>query len=137
MRRKRNSEALVIPKLRDKMSKKLNETQSIAAHLLGAGHKPKDIAKKLGVREETLSRWRGQSTFNKVINSANNECIDAIIDKQKALLSLAQDTIEHTLHSQDLDNYRKSLIALKYLQICKEKELFKTGILKNFYRSSV
>ena len=48
MRRKRNSEALVIPKLRDKMSKKLNETQSIAAHLLGAGHKPKDIAKKLG-----------------------------------------------------------------------------------------
>ena len=52
MRRKRNSEALVIPKLRDKMSKKLNETQSIAAHLLGAGHKPKDIAKKLGVREE-------------------------------------------------------------------------------------
>ena len=81
------------------MSKKLNETQLIAAHLLGAGHKPKDIAKKLEVREETLSRWRGQSTFNKVIDSANNECIDAIIDKQKALLSLAQDTIEHTLNS--------------------------------------
>ena len=119
------------------MSKKLNETQIIAAHLLGAGHKPKDIAKKLEVIEETLSRWRGQSTFNKVINSANNEYIDAIIDKQKALLSLAQDTIEQTLHSEDLDNYRKSLIALKYLQICKEKELFKIGILKNFYRSSV
>ena len=93
--------------------------------------------KKLEVREETLSRWRGQSTFNKVINSANNECIDAIIDKQKALLSLAQDTIEHTLNSEDLDNYRKSLISLKYLQICKEKKLFKIGILKNFYRSSV
>ena len=119
------------------MSKKLNETQLIAAHLLGAGHKPKDIAKKLGVREETLSRWRGQSTFNKVVNSANNECIDAIIDKQKALLSLAQDTIEETLHTKALDPYRKSMIALKYLQICKEKELFKIGILKKFYRSSV
>ena len=119
------------------MSKKLNETQLIAAHLLGAGHKPKDIAKKLEVREETLSRWRGQSTFNKVINSANNEYIDAIIDKQKALLSLAQDTIEETLHTKALDPYRRSMIALKYLQICKEKELFKIGILKNFYRSSV
>ena len=119
------------------MSKKLNETQLIAAHLLGAGHKPKDIAKKLGVREETLSRWRGQSTFNKVVNSANNECIDAIIDKQKALLSLAQDTIEETLHTKALDPYRKSMIALKYLQICKEKELFKAGMIKNFYRSSV
>ena len=119
------------------MSKKLNETQLIAAHLLGAGHKPKDIAKKLNVREETLSRWRGQSLFDKVVIAANNDLIDTIIDRQKALLSLAQDTIEETLHTKALDPYRKSMIALKYLQICKEKELFKIGILKNFYRSSV
>ena len=119
------------------MSKKLNETQIIAAHLLGAGHKPKDIAKKLEVREETLSRWRGQSSFDKVVTAANNDLIDTIIDRQKALLSLAQDTIEETLHTKALDPYRKSMIALKYLQICKEKELFKIGMLKNFYRSSV
>ena len=36
------------------MSKKLNESQKIACHLLASGIKATVIAKKLGIREETL-----------------------------------------------------------------------------------
>jgi len=73
LKRRRKKEALVSPKLRSKMSKKLNETQLIAAHLLGAGHKPKDIAKKLDVREETISRWKSNDAFYDVMRMANFE----------------------------------------------------------------
>ena len=105
----------------------------------------RSLSSKLGLKVESKQAMAAGLTIltidgDKSVYSAlkSHPSIEyAIIDKQKALLSLAQDTIEETLHSADLDNYRKSLIALKYLQICKEKELFKIGILKNFYRSSV
>ena len=38
------------------MSTKLNESQKIACHLLASGVKATAIAKKLSIREETLSR---------------------------------------------------------------------------------
>ena len=36
-------------------STKLKESQLIAAELLGAGHRPSDVAKKLSIRKETIS----------------------------------------------------------------------------------
>ena len=40
------------------MSTKLNENQLIVIHYLASGVKASVIAKELGIREETLSRWR-------------------------------------------------------------------------------
>ena len=125
MKRRRKKEALVSPKLRSKMSKKLNETQLIAAHLLGAGHKPKDIAKKLDVREETISRWKSNDAFYDVMRTANFEIYANVLYRQKSLIALAQDTLEEALKSTDIDTYRKCLLALKFFQIVKDKELKK------------
>ncbi len=68
------------------MSKKLNETQLIAAHLLGAGHKPKDIAKKLDIREETISRWKNNNAFYDVMCTANFEIYANVLYRQNPLL---------------------------------------------------
>ena len=94
------------------MSKKLNETQLIAAHLLGAGHKPKDIAKKLDVREETISRWKSNDAFYDVMRMANFEIYANVLYRQKSLIALAQDTLEEALKSRDIDTYKKCLLAL-------------------------
>ena len=107
------------------MSKKLNETQLIAAHLLGAGHKPKDIAKKLDVREETISRWKNNNEFYDVMRTANFEIYANVLYRQKSLIALAQDTLEEALKSTDIDTYKKCLLALKFFQIVKDKELKK------------
>ena len=47
------------------MSTKLNENQLIAIHLLASGVKASVVAKELGIREETLSRWRQIDEFQK------------------------------------------------------------------------
>ena len=52
------------------MSIKLNEKQLIAVHLLASGVKASIIAKELGIREETLSRWRQNDTFSQAIVGA-------------------------------------------------------------------
>ena len=45
------------------MSKKLNENQLIAIHLIASGVKASVIASQLNIREETLSRWRQIDEF--------------------------------------------------------------------------
>ena len=37
---------------------KLNKRQLIAAELLGVGVRPSDVAQKLTLRRETISRWK-------------------------------------------------------------------------------
>ena len=117
---------MVNPELRSKMSKKLNETQLIAAHLLGAGHKPKDVSKKLEIREETISRWKRNNEFYYAIQRASNQIYFNILYRQRSLASLAQDALETALNSEDIDTYRKSLLALKFFQIVKNTELKRT-----------
>ena len=98
------------------MSKKLNETQLIAAHLLRAGHKPKDIAKKLNIREETISRWKNNNAFYDVMRTANFEIYANVLYRQKSLIALAQDTLEEALKSTEIDTYKKCLLSLKFLK---------------------
>ena len=52
------------------MSTKLNENQLIAIHLLASGVKASIIAKQIGIREETLSRWRQIAKFKKALDDA-------------------------------------------------------------------
>ena len=49
------------------MSTKLNEKQLIAVHLLASGVRASIIAKEIGIREETLSRWRQIDEFKKAL----------------------------------------------------------------------
>ena len=104
------------------MSTKLNETQLIAVHLLASGVKASLIAKQLEIRAETLSRWRQDSEFIKAIESAQGTILKGIIDSQKSLLILSQDTLIKAFHNDKLDDFKKSMIALRYLSLLKGKD---------------
>ena len=49
------------------MSRKLNENQLIAIHLIASGVKASNVSKKLRIREETLSRWRQEDIFKEAL----------------------------------------------------------------------
>ena len=104
------------------MSTKLNENQLIAVHLIASGVKASLIAKQLGIRAETLSRWRQDSEFIKAIQSAQETVLEGIIDSQKSLLILSQDTLIKAFHNDKLDDFKKSMIALRYLSLLKGKD---------------
>ena len=72
------------------MSTKLNENQLIAVHLLASGHKSCDVAKRLHIRQETLSRWRQDSQFDKAVNDTTEIILSEIIDTHKNILILSQ-----------------------------------------------
>ena len=60
------------------MSKKINENQLIAVHLLASGVKASIIAKQLSIREETLSRWRQIDEFNETLQDARETILREI-----------------------------------------------------------
>ena len=60
------------------MSKKINENQLIAVHLLASGVKASIIAKQLSIREETLSRWRQIDEFNENLQDARETILREI-----------------------------------------------------------
>ena len=123
------------------MSIKLNEKQLIAVHLLASGVKASIIAIELGIREETLSRWRQNDTFSQAIVDATEVILKEIIDTHKNLLITSQNIIANVLNDEELDSLKKANIALRYLSLMKGKEdisqkssenLFKHTHLGNF-----
>ena len=104
------------------MSTKLNENQLIAVHLLASGHKSCEAAKKLNIRQETLSRWRQDDKFIKAINDAQEEILESIVETQKHILLLAQDVIINAFKNDKIDDFKKTMIALRYLSLLKGKE---------------
>ena len=104
------------------MSIKLKESQLLAAHLLAAGIKTSEILEQINIRAETLSRWRQDDKFIKAINDAQEEILESIVDTQKHILLLAQDVIINAFKNDKLDDFKKSMIALRYLSLLKGKE---------------
>ena len=80
------------------MSTKLNENQLIAIHLIASGVKASLISKQLGIREETLSRWRRDNKFIEAVNDAIERVLTEIIDTHKNLLVTFQNIIADALN---------------------------------------
>ncbi len=72
------------------MSTKLNENQLIAVHLLASGYKSCEVAKKLNIRQETLSRWRQVAQFENAVNNTTEIILNEIIDTHKNIMILSQ-----------------------------------------------
>ena len=104
------------------MSTKLNEKQLIAVHLIASGVKASLIAKQIGIREETLSRWRQNDNFNKAVEDATAFILREIIDTHKNLLITSQSIISNALNNEELDLFKKANIALRYLSLMKGKD---------------
>ena len=123
------------------MSTKLNESQKIACNLLASGVKAKVIAKKLRIREETLSRWRQTDEFKEALELATRMILKEIVETHKNLLISSQNIILDALSNNDLDIFKKASLALRYLSLIKgkddiaeksENKLFKYSELGNF-----
>ena len=104
------------------MSTKLNEKQLIAVHLLASGVNASVIAKKLGIREETLSRWRQIDEFKEALEDATKTVLREIDETHKNLLICSQNVINEALNNEDLDLFKKANLALRYLSLIKGKD---------------
>ena len=104
------------------MSTKLNETQLIAIHLIASGVKASLIAKQIGIREETLSRWMQNDKFNKAVEDATTFILREIIATHKNLLITSQSIISNALNNEELDLFKKANIALRYLSLMNGKD---------------
>ena len=72
------------------MSTKLNENQLIAIHLIATGVKASLISKQLGIREETLSRWRQNDKFNEAVKNATERVLTEIVDTHESINNLSE-----------------------------------------------
>ena len=104
------------------MSTKLNENQLIAIHLIATGVKASLISKQLGIREETLSRWRQNDKFNEAVESATERILTEIVDTHKNLLITSQNIIADALNDEELDSFKKANLAIRFLSLMKGKE---------------
>ena len=104
------------------MSTKLNKNQLIAVHLLASGVKASVIAKKLGIREETLSRWRQIDEFKEALEEATEAVLREIDETHKNLLISSQNVINEALNNKELDLFKKANLALRFLSLMKGKE---------------
>ena len=104
------------------MSIKLNENQLIAIHLLASGVKASVVAKELGIREETLSRWRQIDEFKEALEEATEAVLREIDETHKNLLICSQNVINEALSNEELDLFKKANLALRYLSLLKGKD---------------
>ena len=123
------------------MSIKLNENQLITAQLLATGVKASIIAKQLGIREETLSRWKQIDEFNEAVEDTIEVILREIDETHKNLLISSQNVIASAFKDENLDLFKKANLALRYLSLIKGKDdiaqksannLFKHSELENF-----
>ena len=103
------------------MSKKLNENQLIAVHLIASGVKASNVSKKLRIREETLSRWRQEDIFKEALEDTTEVILREIVDTHKNILIKCQNIIVDTLSNENLDVLKKANIALRYLSLMRGK----------------
>ena len=104
------------------MSIKLNENQLIAIQLLATGIKASIIAKQLGIREETLSRWRQIDEFKEVLDDATEAVLREIDETHKNLLIFSQNVIADALNNEELDLFKKANLAIRYMSLIKGKD---------------
>ena len=104
------------------MSRKLKESQLLAAHLIASGVKSSEILNQLNIRPETLCRWKQEPEFMKVVNDTTEIILNEIIDTHKNILILSQKIILDALQDESLDLVRKANIALRFIGLMKGKD---------------
>ena len=119
------------------MSTKLNEKQLIAIHLLASGVKASIIAKQIGIREETLSRWRQIAEFKKALDDATEAVLREIDETHKNLLIRSQGVINEAVNNGELDLFKKANLALRYLSLIKGKDDIMTKSSDNLFKCTL
>ena len=96
------------------MSIKLNQNQLLAIPLVAQGVSGKNVAQKIQVTEETVSRWKKLPEFQAEVNALLKECRDETQHKLRSLVNTALEVIKDELENSNSD--QRITIALKILQ---------------------
>ena len=99
------------------MSSNLNERQQLAVVLLCSGLSATEVAKKVKVRKETISRWKNDRDFNEELRSWRLSFFERLIKRQFALFSEARHQIEAAFQDSALTPYQKANIALRFISM--------------------
>ena len=96
------------------MSTKLNQNQLLAIPLVAQGVSGKNVAKKIQVTEETVSRWKKLPEFQAEVNVLLKECREETQHKLRSLVNTALEVIKDELENKNSE--QRITIALKILQ---------------------
>ena len=96
---------------------KLNKRQLIAAELLGVGYKPSDVAKKLSIRRETISRWQVNQEFIFAKEKAYLEVLSNIVNESNLLTNKAHHALLEAFNDQEISKVAKATIGIRYLSL--------------------
>jgi len=99
------------------MSTKLNKSQLIAAELLGAGHRPSEVARKLSLRRETISRWKVNQDFVLAMDRAHLEVLSNIANDTTMLTNKAHQALLEALDDEAISKVAKATIGIRYLSL--------------------
>lgn len=97
------------------MSTELNKRQKIAANLIGLGGRPSEVAEKLSVSKETISRWQAQENFEEETDRITKTMLLEMQNERLALIDICHKVIKDILCSDNTAANIKGNIALKYL----------------------
>ena len=97
------------------MSTNLNNKQLNAISLFLAGSSSKEVAEHLKIRKETVSRWRANPIFRDELRRMRVEYFDKLIHSQFSLVQISQRKIEEALLGEDLSQYQKAQLAIKFI----------------------
>ena len=98
-------------------SMKLNKRQLIAAELLGVGVRPSDVAQKLTLRRETISRWQVNPDFILAKEKAYLEVLSNIINESTLLTNKAHQALLEAFEDQEITKVAKAGIGIRYLSL--------------------
>ena len=98
-------------------STKLNKSQLIAAELLGAGHRPSEVARKLSLRRETISRWKVNQDFVLAMDRAHLDVLSNIANDTTMLTNKAHQALLEALDDKEISKVAKATIGIRYLSL--------------------
>ena len=98
-------------------STKLNKSQLIAAELLGVGHRPSEVAKKLSLRRETISRWQLNQDFVVAMDRAHLEVLSNIVNDTSMLTNKAHQALLEAFNDKKTSKVAKASIGIRYLSL--------------------
>ena len=98
------------------MSTNRNKRQQIAIYYLAMGYKPSEVANKLNVRRETISRWQRDDEFERELKLARMDFLKELLFKEIRFLDLAQQQFDAFLQNSDVQPYHKAKLALHFMK---------------------
>ena len=99
------------------MSTKLNKKQLLAAEFLAFGETARSVSAKLGIRHETISRWKKIPCFVDMIRDVQLILFQEMIARQTSLLSYSQEAVLNAFKSSETTETFKANLGIKYLNL--------------------